>query len=70
VRSRRGDASIGYLIVVEIPVDEAADALLDGSARPITDVVHEVLHVRPGIGYVSGLERHEILLCLSAETLL
>src|SRR5512134_1640659 len=58
------------LVVLEIPIDEVAHALLDGSARPIADVAREILDVGPGVGHVAELQRQKILLGLSPQAFL
>src|SRR5690554_1409074 len=46
-----------HLVVVEIPLDEATHAHLDRRARPITDVLDEILDVGPRVRHVPGLHR-------------
>src|SRR5882672_7981229 len=49
------------LVVVAIPGDEIANAILDGGLRPEADVAHEIADIGEGFNNVSGLHRQHIL---------
>src|SRR6516225_2985116 len=59
-----------HLVIVEIPIDEAADALLDRRAGPVAHVRDEILDVGPSVGNVALLHRQQVLLRLAPETVL
>src|SRR5262245_11577687 len=57
---RRRSTGLGA-IVAEVPLDEAAYALLDRRRRTVTDVTHQVIDVGERVGYVALLQRQQIL---------
>src|SRR5690606_14534479 len=59
-----------HVVVIDVPVDEPPHADLDWCARPVADVLDQILHVGPRVGDIAGLHRQEVLLGLASEAFL
>src|SRR5580704_200682 len=54
-------------VVVAVPRDKAANAILNGGLRPETGIAHQIADIGEGFRHVSGLHRQHILYCLAAQ---